>query len=475
LIVGRYPYGYIASFALIALASTFTSVALVYQPRALAALAVMIVLVLALWHPRSLLVAVIVGCALYEGIYLNYRISVASLPLSALDLFPVIALIAGYSIRSRSARTPISPSGSTALGLLSIGFVTGCVLGLANHAAFAQWAKVDRVEFELLVTLVAALVAGSTPAWRRALVTGLYVAAAIAAVLQIGSFAYATGFHHPLWSSFSFGATNVANLTDSLTPDRIAATRDNYLPTFIMLPGLALALYRLRRVDVVLIVAVVIATAMCLSRAMWLAAGITIIIALLARFASGRPLHTGATIGLIAGAALALFVVGDIGGNILAARVAGSFGGSDISLIRRQSETDEAFARLRSTPFTFVAGLGAGSFIPAIHEAAPTPILEDQLLAKWTNFGLVSVIGTIWLLLFGGVAAFHALRRRTSLDTDVMALGLCLPAIVIVSIFSGTLLELNVSFPLWLLAGTVYASARAGKQQRVAATAVDPL
>jgi hypothetical protein len=345
--------------------------------------------------------------------------------------------------------------------LLAGGLLAGSLVGIANQAASRPLIQVVRVEAELLVVLVAALLAGSSRVWQRSMVTGLYVAATVAAGLEIVSFLYETGFGHPLWASFPFGAQNVASFVGTLTPDLVASTRDNYLATFIMLPALALTVYRLDRGDVALLVAIVIGTAVSLSRAMWLAATVTVVISLAARLVSGRRLRGDATVGLLAGMIVAILVLGSLGGGALSARLAGSFSSGDVSAIRRQSETSQAFGALRKSPFTLVAGLGAGAFIPTIHQTQDTAILEDQLLAKWTNFGLLSLVGTIGLLLLGGATAFRSLKRHVPGDVgvEVMALGLALPALLLVSVFSGTLLELSVSLPIWLLAGTVLATA----------------
>jgi hypothetical protein len=411
-------------------------------------------------QPRASLVVVLAGCALYLGIYLRYRASVGGTPISGLDFFIVFILAAAWSLRPRPGTSVVSGAGGPALVLLTLGLILGCLIGLANHAGLYPFAQVARVEAELTLALFAALVAGQSLIWQRGLVSGLYAAAAIAASLQILSFLYQTGFHRPLWSSFAFGASNVAALTGTLTSATVAGTRDNYLATFVMLPGLALALYRLRRADIVLLVAITIATAVSLSRSMWFAAALTAALALAARHASGRRLHARTTIGLFAGVALAVVILGTLYGGILSDRLAGSFSTTDVSLVKRQSETDQALSQLTASPLTLALGVGAGTFVPSTHLTSDSAILEDQLLAIWTNFGVVAVLGTVGLLLLGGYRAFGALRSREPyVNQELMALGLSLPAVLAVSIFSGTLLELNVSLPFWLLAGTILANA----------------
>jgi len=414
------------------------------------------------WMP----IVAILACAVYLGVYLTYRVALGNTPISGLNLLPLLVFVGACSvpIRERGHGVLMSKA-SLPVALLVSGLILGSALGMANGAETYQLLRVVSVEMCLVVGCLAGLIAGGSRSWQKSMVTAFYAAALFAAVQQIVSFLYLVAVGHSIWQAFPFGA-DVLDVERALASGLVAATRDNFIATFIMLPALTLSVYRLTARDVSVAAIILLAMAVSLSRSMWIAAILGIALALLARAMAGRLLHPARVVKLgvvlvVVGVALSVF-----GWDTVSARLQQTGNERDSSLQLRRAETNQAFKTVTETPLSATAGIGAGVLLPPTAEKIQRPgflatgdrsaILENQLVGRWTNFGLLSVFGTILLLLSAALVALRALtRQRPAVDHDLMAMGLALPPLLAVSPFSGTLMSLNLSLPFWILAGTI--------------------
>lgn len=438
-------------------------------PVSLLAVPVLAMAAVALRRPHRMPLVVVVGCAVYLGIYLRYRAQLGGFPLSALDLMGPLLLLAASALPRRNGaqtRREMLP-----VVLLFSGLLLGTIVGVANGAAAYDLFRIGSIDLALLVAATAGLIAGTSTGWQRSTTTAFLVAGVLAAGQQIMSFAYLATFGHSLWESLPFGA-DVASLNQAFANSAVAGTRDNFIPTFIMLPALALAVYRFRTTDVFTAAVLVLAATVSLSRVMWLASILVILLAVLARGRTrgGQRGNTILKIGVALTCVMAALVL--VGSDLITARLSEVSDRNDPSLRFRQLETKSAAQALFSSPLSVLVGTGAGVvLVPSADIVyqdslrgrtyrAPTSAVENQFLGRWRNFGLISMIGTAALLLGGGYASYRALvRRRSSADRELMALGLSLPVVFAVSPAAGTLLQVNVSLPFWLLAGTILAAA----------------
>lgn len=422
--------------------------------------------------PYAMPVVAVLACAVYYGVYLKYRITFAGFPVSVLNVLPLFLLAAAFSLPySERGRGALASRGVLPFALLALGLIVGSVLGVASGAEVYEVLRVGSTEMCLLAALLAGLVAGGSGRWQKATVAAFYVAAIFAAAQQIVSFVYLVAVGHAVWEGFPFGASAL-NVDEALASGLIAGTRDNFIATFIMLPALTLSVYRLSTRDVFVSAMIVLAVAVSLSRSMWLAAILCVVLALAARALSGRMLHPARLMKLAAVIAAVCGVLSVSGWETVSARLDQTATPDDISLQIRQAETEAAFRAVTASVLTATAGIGAGVVLPPtptliqsvlgpayIDAGISSSVLENQLLGRWTNFGLLSVFGTILLLLWAAFAAFRALaKQHPSVNHDLMALGLALPPLLAVSPFSGTLLQINVTLPFWMLAGTIFAA-----------------
>lgn len=414
------------------------------------------------WMP----IVAILACAVYLGVYLTYRVALGNTPISVLNLLPLLVFIGACSVPIRErGRGVLMSKVSIPVALLVSGLILGSALGMANGAETYQLLRVVSVEMCLVVGCLAGLIAGGSRGWQKSMVTAFYAAALFAAAQQIVSFLYLVAVGHSIWQAFPFGA-DVLNVERALASGLIAGTRDNFIATFIMLPALTLSVYRLTARDVSVAAIVLLAMAVSLSRSMWIAAILGIALALLARAMAGRLLHPARVVKLAAVLVAVGVALSVLGGDTVSARLQQTGNEQDGSLQLRRAETNQAFKAVTETPLSATAGIGAGVLLPPTAEKIQLPgflatgdqsaILENQLLGRWTNFGLLSVFGTILLLLSAALVALRALtRQRPVVDHDLMAMGLALPPLLAVSPFSGTLMSLNLSLPFWILAGTI--------------------
>jgi hypothetical protein len=411
-----------------------------------------------------------IACAVYLGVYLRYRTVVGSLPISALDVLPVLLLASALGTRARAPVAeipPLSRQGLLAVCLMGLGLLFGIVVGVLDGAEGYQLVRVVRTEIELLATAVAGLLGGWSQEWRRGLVVGLYAAGVIAALQQLASFASIAFSGRSLWGSLATGSP-AGDLFPTLSPGHSGDLRDNYLATFIMLPALGAALYRLRTYDWVVALLILAAAAVSLSRAVWITT-MVLLVAVIAARAARKQLNVRAAGALGVLLCTAALTVGQLGGPFLAGRLKDTVSSqSDPSAVFRKEESRLAVRKLTDSPVSFVLGTGAGVLVDpslpaqsaiASHMAVLNPtntILEDEVLARWTNLTALSVVGCILLLLGGGMIAFRQLRRTVEVPV-IYAMAASLPIILVAGFFAGTLLQLQVSLPFWLLAGTVLA------------------
>jgi hypothetical protein len=86
----------------------------------------------------------------------------------------------------------------------------------------------------------------------------------------------------------------------------------------------------------------------------------------------------------------------------------------------------------------------------------PNALLENNLLSRWLNLSVLSVVGTVLLLL----GAFRqAWRSQTGRDGErhIGVMALCLPAVLLGGVIGGTLMSTQQTIVFWVLAGTVLA------------------
>lgn len=174
----------------------------VVQPRLLLLIPIVLVGALACTRPLWAPILVVASCALYYGIFLKYRVNLGPLPLSLLDLLPVVLFVAAISLPAGDRiRGTLNTPASVPLILLGAGLFLGTSLGFAYGAPIYHLVRVDSIEFSLLVGCTAGLIAGQSHNWQGAIVTAFYVAAILAAAQQMFSFVYFVSVGHSFWES----------------------------------------------------------------------------------------------------------------------------------------------------------------------------------------------------------------------------------------------------------------------------------
>jgi hypothetical protein len=471
-----------AAAAVVSAACLATGIAVVYAPTAIVALGLLIVGSVVAWvRPRTAIVVSIALYAVYLGVYLYYRVSVAGVPVSGLDASPLLLAVAALSLRwhgAAGARARRSSVLVVCVYLFVSGLVLGTLVGLADHAQGYQLLRVVRIEGELLVVLVACLLAGGSREWQSAVRTGLYVAAMIAAVLLIVSYVYVLTFGEPIWARFPFGHT-VDDFASSVDSGQLGAARDNKLATYMMLPAFVAAGVRMRGWDPVVFGLVLAAALVSLSRGFWGATFVCLLLVVVFRAGAMRS-GMAAYARLAIGAVPLLVLLFAISGSIFATRLDQAQQFDDSSTLFRQAETRAALSAVTASPSAVVLGTGAGVVIqfPQLRGRSPSEVsslLEDSLLARWTNLTLFSVLGTVVLLLSAGAIGWREAVRRRDDVRYLYAMGLCLPVMLVAGIIGGTLVTQQNAIPLWTLAATILtgAAARAAGEASAAPRAVD--
>lgn len=401
----------------------------------------------------------------YFGFFLNIQADAGSLPISPLDAVPALLLFSALRLRtSREEPRQLSATqtwGWAAFAFLAAGLTLGSIIGHLDGTDEYPYLRVVGIEVSLLVVLLAALYAGRYPSWARAVTAGFWFAGILAALESLATFGAISVLGRSPWDLMGIGPTPLP-FEAAVFQDTLGSARDNYLPTFVMLPALALCLIRLRRRDVILATLILVAIALSLSRAMWFATALTIGLTGLSRLRthySLRHLVRLATVLLLVVAFLWVTI-----GSVLSARTSQTLTPSaDPSQLYRTAETKLVLDRLLATPSDAVLGLGAGTLVdpPIVANVVvikePSPIPENQILGRWLNFGLLSVIG-ISVLFGGATVAGIRLMRRGDGSESLGAMSLCLLPLLLTGWFGGTVFQLPVTLPLVLLAGTVLAT-----------------
>lgn len=425
-----------------------------------AGLIISVLLVIAVWTwPTAAVTGAIAVTALFQGLFLHYRVDFVGAPASLPDALPWILLLAGIALHSKGSAarlpTPTQP-GLIALGLLGAGLIVGATTGILNSAPPYQFGRVLRVEAGLLVALTAGLFFGFEPAWRRAARNGLLLAGVLAAGQFLVNYFWTLTFGQTFWSLFPFGYS--VDLGASITGDNINLLRTNAVSTYLLLPLLVVASVRtgvIHRVGLALAGSAILVS---LSRGFWAASVLAVILILIYLvFRLRRPLFKTLAWAFVL-AATAMTVV-SVTGGVLQTRFDQILTLTDASSYYRQQETAEAWAQLSASPLSLLSGTGAGVIIShrnlnANSSLDQTSNLENSVLSRWTNFGLFSLLGTI-LLISGSVVRGWRSRARDNFDADLAAMTICLPVLFIGGLVGGTLLSLQGTMSFWILAGTI--------------------
>lgn len=451
------------------LAAAVTGFLVAYMPVGLLVPALACTFGLALSYPAQVLTGSLVLAGLHVGVFLLFRIDVAGVPLAAFDLIPALLLASAVGFRRGTSSSGFrAPAAFIACaGLLAAGAILGLVLGFVESADPYQLLRVGRIEVGLLMTLGAVAIAGDIPEWWQAVGRGMHLLGWFVAAQVIVFFTAAFVFGINLGAAL--GLQDVVSVEDALTQGNVNVLRAAAIPAVLMTPALVLALVRGERRDTLLVVMILLASAFTLSRGTWL---ITIAALLLGLTVRARIRgERRATQRLIIASIAALSAVVIFGSGIIEERLNWE-GSSTSSAARsvdvRSQEAEYAFRELLSSPEQFFLGVGAGSIIdyPLLGQVAArrgdTPILETSLLARWTNFTLLSLIGAVLILTLSAVASLARLRDDRRLGellrapyAAVYGLALSGPALVLSGLVSQSLLAPIGTLPLWLLAGTV--------------------
>jgi len=341
----------------------------------------------------------------------------------------------------------------------------GALLGVTEGNSKYLVIQAARLEVDLLLALLACLFAGACPAWRRAVIRGVFCAGALAAVQIIVAFFFTLQTGSDFWSLFPFGGRTDDAGTLLSSGDFAAALRQNAVPAFLVLPPLCLVATRLKQRDVFIGGVLLTASIVWLSRGFWVATGATL--ALIAAFrVTKQGVELGTLMRRIAPVMLITATVLVIAGGVIEHRfneATTSNRSNNLSNQFRAAETSAALDRLESSPFHFVFGLGTGELVthPYInYRPALSALLENGVLSEWVNGGLAFMLGSA-VLFFGAALRGWGMASRHGLGTPLGALGamsLALPALWLEGLVGGTLTLVEPAVVLWLLAGTVLAT-----------------
>lgn len=447
-------------------ASVTAGVLLVLNPIALAPFALLALAVIAFLRPGPAIIVCLVAASLHNGIFLSLRTSAGGVPLSVFDAVPLTLLIAAISLRRG---VPASAGTGAvwlriAIGLATVGIGGGIMVGLANHADVYELLRVIRIEVTLVVGMLATLLAGHVGEWRRAVVAGLMVAAVAVAAQILIAFGWTLVTGTYFWSLFPFG-TVVTDVGGAIARANAVAFKENAVSAFFLLPALCLVLVRLRgTLDRVLATVFFAAGAAWLSRGFWVTMLVAIGTVMLFLFMTHR-LSLRYVVGALAVMCAVVVFAFSATDNIFQQRVqdATNIGSTkDVSAKVRLAETKAGFAAVAHDVTSFVFGAGAGVVIPrelVFPQDAPTAVLENGLLSKWTNTGLFALLA-VTAFFFG--AFRHGWRLAMSIRDhrarELGAMALCLPALYLQAFVGGSVAVIQPALALWILAGTVLAT-----------------
>lgn len=406
-------------------------------------------------RPTVAITACLVIASVHRGLFLYLRIEPGGYPLSVFDLLPMLLLVASVSlaVKARDSTRTGRAHLAGAAALILAGLVIGVILGASEGAGKYELLQVIRLEALILFSLVAALVAGHIPQWRGAVLAGVKgIAICVAAQLLI-TFCWSLATGSYFWSLFPFGRTVDENLLGKAQTGNILVLRENAISGFLILPVLSLLVFRAKGRDTIMLMLLVAAGVVWLSRGLWVAMFVTLLISMARQAASGRL--TSVRVATIAVPTAVIVVVVFLGsGGILAQRLTEitSFTG-DASVEARTGETEANLDALEEGVGSLVLGLGAGVVVLPEGSSA---LLENSVLSTWTNGGLPTLIG-VTLVFFGAAVRGWRLTARDNEPGAVAlgAMGLALPVLWLQGFVSGTLRIEQSALVLFLLAAAV--------------------
>jgi hypothetical protein len=431
----------------------------VIAPVALVVSLLLIAAVVVTWaRPTFAVAACIVVASLHRGVFLSLQVEPGGYPLSAFDVLPLLLLLASFSIavKVRDPAPAVRGPLTVCAAMIVAGLGIGVVLGASEGAAPYELLRVVRLDALALCVVISALLAGHTRQWRRATLIGLTGAGVCVATQLLITFSWALATGTGFWSLFPFGAP-VSNLLGEVQGGNILALRENAISGFLILPALSLLLYRFQGRDIVMLMLLVAGGLVWLSRGLWAAMLLTLVVLLAHRAASGRL--SGVRFATIASSvAAAVLVLVLISGGILGQRFGEATNlAGDPSLQVRASETGATLEALTGGVGQFTLGLGSGVVTAgAKWRGESSALLENSVLGVWANTGLLGLVG-VTILFFG--AAFRGWRLALwEAEPDRAALGamgLALPALWLQGLIGGTFSVPEPAVTLFLLAATV--------------------
>ena len=431
----------------------------VIMPVALLVTLLLITAIVLAWaRPRFVIVACIVVASLHRGIYLYFRVEPGGYPLSAFDVLPFLLLLASFSIAVKvrdpapAVRWPVALSAA----MIAAGLGIGVVLGVSQGAVPYQLLRVIRLDLLVLCVVASALVAGHTHEWRRAALLGLTGAGVCVAIQLLVTFSWGLATGSSFWSLFPFGEPG-GDLLDNVQAGNVLVLRENAIAGFLILPGLALLLYRFRRRDIVMLTLLTAGGIVWLSRGLWVAMLLTLLVLLAQRAASGRL--SGSQLATIASSiGVAVLVLVLTSGDVLGQRFSETTNlAGDRSLEIRASETETTFAALTAGAAQFTLGLGSGVATtedPTSGESSA--LLANSVLGVWANTGLLGLIGVTALFAGAGFRGWRLALWDSDPDRAALgAMGLALPPLWLLGLVGGTFSVPEPAVTLSFLAATV--------------------
>lgn len=423
------------------------------------AVGLVVLCVLAAGYPVQTLWVSVVASALHGELFFKLRVSAVGVPVSLFDVIPVLILIAALALRARYPRERPQASLLALVFWLSLaGLGLGVLIGLSRGAELYQLGRVMRLEIALLLVLVAAMMVAHIPEWRQALRASFSLAGVLMAAEILISYAWPRVTEESLWAIF--GLIDPSEVQGAISSGSDVPLRDIALNPYVMIPAFCFAAVRLLPRDLLVIGLIVSAALLSFSRGAWFAMVAAAITVVAFKLVSRRPrvasvLQAGIPIGIAAVVAISL------AGDALSSRFSQTLSRQDASAAFREAETRDVFRHLAQDPATFVFGLGAGTVIEHagprfLPRPEPSPLLENNLLSKWTNASALSLTAVI-ILLFGAFGRGWRLARLHG-GPAIGAMGLSLPALALSGLFGGTLNWVPFTGPVWLLAGTIIGS-----------------
>ena len=438
-------------------------------------LVVVTVLLASAWaFPRGAVIGCLAAAALHVGLFLSIRIYVGSFPLSLFDIVPPLLLISAIAVRSRTPDVGrgVAQVPAAIAGLFIAGLLIGPLVGLSSGADLYELLRVVRIELGLICAFAAAVIAAPVADWRRAVVTGLLIAGVIAGLEFLTSYLWYELTGKSFWAMFAFADVEGLNPDANVREGDIGAIKTVYVSIFLLFPALCVGAVGLGRWSRLLMALMLAAAFVSLIRGAWVGSVITLGTVLVATLWARdiRPTRM-MRMGLLALPVLAAAAI--VAGSLIQSRFDTSLNDADVSASYRLSESKEVFGRLTSDPISFVTGEGTGVVIT--HEKTirnpkykPSARLENNVLSRWTNLTLFSIIACALLFFGAALNGFRGLRAGIGDITDakLSLMSLCLPAVWVGGLYGGSLLYLQVSLPFWILGGTMLAWGYAQRERR---------